>query len=127
MPSKRAGRLRERELGRRGGIRMPGCSGSLAGQEVRILTFRLEPWNVIDGKIHFEDGEPANGDPSSVPQAVLSRTDAVPAVRFGAQQRPRGIPDRGLSPGAYHHRRHLQQTGQARNPEDNPNEVAETK
>jgi len=48
-------------IAHRGGIRIPQIFKIYSGENIRDLTFRLEPWGAIEGKIRFEDGEPAYG------------------------------------------------------------------
>ena len=87
---------------RRGGIRMPRVFTLLAGQELRDLTFRLEPWAALEGKIRFEDGEPAFGVP-----VILYRKDYARGLLRYLPVGSTRTNDRGeyrlagLAPGAY--------------------------
>ena len=112
--------------GRRGGIRIPRVFRLLAGQEVKDLTFRLEPWNVVDGRIHFEDGEPANGVPVVLYRKQYYRGRMQYQPSGSARSNDRGeYRIAGLPPGAYIIAAIYNKPVKPRNPDDDPNEVAE--
>jgi hypothetical protein len=90
------------QWGRRGGIRMPRMFPLLAGQEIKDLTFRLQPWGVIDGRVKFEDAEAAMGVPVQAYRKTYSRGRLTYLMTGAARTNDRGeyrIP--GLAPGAY--------------------------
>jgi hypothetical protein len=89
-------------MGRRGGIRLPPVFRISGGDNIRDLTFRLAPWGAIEGKIRFEDGEPAYGVLVVVYRKEYSRGRLQYLPMGNSRSNDRGeyrVP--GLSPGAY--------------------------
>lgn len=46
---------------RQGGLRMPQQFSLSGGEEITDIVFRLKPWSVMAGRVHYEDGDPAVG------------------------------------------------------------------
>ena len=113
--------------GRRGGLRMPRIFRVFNGQELLDITFRLEPWSAVEGKIRFDDGEPAFGVP-----IILYRKQYF---RGRLQYQPSGSTrsnDRGeyriagLAPGSYIIAAIYNKPVKPKNPEGDPNEIPAT-
>ncbi|HEY3744352.1 MAG TPA: carboxypeptidase-like regulatory domain-containing protein [Bryobacteraceae bacterium] len=88
--------------GRLGTNRMPRIFHINAGDDIRDLTFRLEPWGAIEGKIRFEDGEAAYGVLVVVYRKEYSRGRLRYLPMGSSRTNDRGeyrIP--ALAPGAY--------------------------
>ena len=88
--------------GRRGGIRMPRVFSVGAGQEIRDITFRLPAWGVLEGRIRFDDGEPAMGVPVVLYRKQYTRGKLAFVPSGSARSNDRGeYRIAGLAPGAY--------------------------
>lgn len=88
--------------GRMGASRMPRIFHIHAGDDIRDLTFRLEPWGAIEGKIRFEDGEAAYGVLVVVYRKEYSRGRLRYLAMGSSRTNDRGeyrVP--ALAPGAY--------------------------
>ena len=113
--------------GRRGGIRMPRIFSIGAGQEMRDLTFRLEPWGALEGKIHFDDGEAAFGVPVVLYRKQYYRGKLSYQQSGTARTNDRGeYRIAGLSPGAYIIAAIYNKPVKPKNPDADPNEIPAT-
>jgi len=89
-------------VARSGPFRLPRIIPLRAGESLKDVTFRLEPWAIVDGKVKFDDAEPALGVPVYLYQKVYFRGRQI--YRIAAQTR---TDDRGyyrmhgLTPGSY--------------------------
>ena len=73
-----------------------------SGQEMRDLTLRLESWGVLEGKIRFEDGEPAFGVPVILYRKQYSRGKLLYQQAGSSRTNDRGeYRIAGLQPGSY--------------------------
>ena len=110
--------------GRRGGIRMPRIFSLFAGQEMRDLTFRLEPWGVIEGRIRFDDGEAAFGVPVILYRKHYYRGRLMYQQSGSTRTNDRGeyrVP--GLAPGAYIIAAIYNKPVKPKNPDSEPGEI----
>ena len=113
--------------GRRGGLRMPRIFSIGAGQEWLDLTFRLEPWSAVEGKIRFDDGEPAFGIPVILYRKQYYRGKLLYQPSGSARTNDRGeYRIAGLQPGAYIIAAIYNKPVKPKNPDGDPNEVPAT-
>ena len=87
---------------RSGPFRLPRVISLDAGDSLKDVTFRLEPWAVIDGKVRFDDGEPALGVPVYLYQKVYFRGRQIYRVAAQTRSDDRGyFRLHGLAAGSY--------------------------
>ncbi len=88
---------------RRAAFRLPRAMNLAAGDEIKDVTFRMEPWAVIDGKVRFFDNtEPALGVPVFLYRKVIQRARQLYTVAGQTRTDDRGyFRIHGLEPGAY--------------------------
>ena len=113
--------------GRRGGIRMPRIFTINSGQEMRDLTFRLEPWGALEGKIRFDDGEAAFGVPVILYRKQYYRGKLSYQQSGSARTNDRGeYRIAGLQPGSYIVAAIFNKPVKPKNPDAGPNDIPET-
>lgn len=88
--------------GRHGGVRLGRQFALRAGQSIRDVTFRLDPFSVIEGRVRYFDGEPAHGIPVTIYRRrfELGRLRLVEAGATRTNDRGE-YRVAGLEPGAY--------------------------
>ena len=112
--------------GRRGGIRMPRIFAIAAGQDLRDVQFRLEPWAGLEGKVRFDDGEAAFNVPVILYRKQYFRGKLSYVQAGSARTNDRGeyrIP--GLTPGAYIIAAIYNKPVKAKNPDGGPTDIPE--
>jgi len=89
---------------RKGPFRLPRLLRIRPGEELKDVTFRMEPWAVIDGKVRFFDNtDPALGVPVFLYRKTFYRGKQMYSIAGRTRTDDRGyyrIP--GLAPGSYY-------------------------
>lgn len=88
---------------RRGPFRMPRVFKIEAGDEIRDVEFRMEPWAVVDGKVrYFDNADPAVGIPVYLYRKAYARGRQSYIVAAQTRTDDRGyFRMHGLTPGSY--------------------------
>jgi hypothetical protein len=111
----------------RGKIRMSRVFALYSGNELRDITFRLEPWGAVEGRVHFDDGEPAYAVPVVAYQKIYGRGRLQYRQAGGSQTNDRGeYRIAGLTPGSYVIAALYNRPVRPKNPDDDPNAAPAT-
>jgi uncharacterized protein (DUF2141 family) len=90
------------QFARNGAFRLPPVLRLQPGESLKDVTFRMSPWAVVDGKVRFDDAEPALGVPVILYQKLYFRGRQMYRVAGQARTDDRGyFRIHGLAPGAY--------------------------
>jgi hypothetical protein len=87
---------------RSGPFRLPRVMNLQPGESLKDVTFRLEPWAIVDGKVRFDDAEPALNVPVYLYQKVYFRGRQIYRVAAQTRTDDRGYYRmHGIGPGTY--------------------------